>query len=191
VPARRPPAARESATAPPPKRADEAALFRAAVADVRPLKLPARVARAGTPRPPRARFRRADEAAVLAESLAPFASDAPAETEGSRYRRTGVAERTLKRLARGEFAVRAEIDLHGLTRAVAREALAEFLAEAVARRMLCVRVIHGKGLGSGPQGPVLKPAVQQWLRQHACVAAFVAARSVDGGGGALYVLLAP
>jgi DNA-nicking Smr family endonuclease len=174
----------------PPVPESELALFRAAVADVRPIERGARITR---PEPkPRARFRRADEAQVLAESLAPGSPGAaldPGEAES--YRRRDVAPATLKRLARGEFAVQAVLDLHGLRRADARLALAEFLAESAALRIGCVRVIHGKGHRSGPHGPVLKPAVERWLREHAMVAAFVSARAVDGGSGALSVLLAP
>jgi DNA-nicking Smr family endonuclease len=51
-------------------------------------------------------------------------------------------------------------------------------------------VIHGKGRGSGPRGPVLKHVVNHWLRRMDDVAAFATARPVDGGTGAVYVLLA-
>ena len=85
----------------------------------------------------------------------------------------------------------AEIDLHGLGRHAAHEALREFLADAFARGQRCVRVIHGKGRGSGPRGPVLKHVVNHWLRRMDAVAAFASARPVDGGTGAVYVLLAP
>ncbi len=83
-----------------------------------------------------------------------------------------------------------EIDLHGLTALQAREALRQFLAEAVQRGLGCVRVVHGKGLRSGPRGPVLKHAVNTWLRKVDAVLAFVSAPRRDGGTGAVYVLLA-
>ena len=82
-----------------------------------------------------------------------------------------------------------EIDLHGMTGAEAREALRVFIAEATARRMTCVRVIHGKGRRSGPRGPVLKNVVNLWLQRSDDVLAFGSARTVDGGSGAVYVLL--
>ena len=96
-----------------------------------------------------------------------------------------------RRLRRGQFAVAAEIDLHGLGRHAAHEALREFIAEAVERGQGCVRVIHGKGRGSGQRGPVLKHVVNHWLRRMDGVLAFASARPVDGGTGAAYVLLGP
>src|SRR4029077_14245487 len=95
----------------------------------------------------------------------------------------------LKKLRRGHFKVDAEIDLHGLTSPQARSALRDFIARQVARGARCVRVIHGKGLRSGPRGPVLKNVVNVCLRRMEVVVAFGSARSVDGGSGALYVLL--
>ena len=52
-----------------------------------------------------------------------------------------------------------------------------------------MRIVHGKGYRSGARGPVLKTAVNLWLRRHADVMAFVSARAIDGGAGAVYVLL--
>jgi DNA-nicking Smr family endonuclease len=100
-----------------------------------------------------------------------------------------VCEDTLRKLRRGQYAVEAELDLHGLTRHVAHAALRQFLNDCVLRGLRCVRVIHGKGLRSGPSGPVLKEGVDHWLRKLDNVAAFASARPVDGGTGALYVLL--
>ena len=141
-------------------------------------------------RRPRASSRRADEARVLADSLAFDAHDLDVESGGELgFRRKGISESVLRRLRRGEYAVRDEIDLHGMTQDEARAALGAFLAEAAHHDRRCVRVIHGKGLGSGHRGPVLKSAVNRWLRRHAAVAAFCSARRNDGGTGALYVLL--
>jgi DNA-nicking Smr family endonuclease len=169
---------------------DELDLFRAAVRDVRPLA--PRPAPPDPPRPPaRAQFRRADEAAVLAESLELGPGEFLVETgDELLFRRAGIAARTLERLRRGEYAVEDEIDLHGLIATEAREVLREFLADALKHRRHCVRVIHGKGLRSGPRGPVLKHAVNTWLRKTEAVLAFASARQVDGGTGAVYVLLA-
>jgi DNA-nicking Smr family endonuclease len=141
-------------------------------------------------RRPRASSRRADEARVLADSLAFDAHDLDVESgDELGFRREGISESVLRRLRRGEYAVRDEIDLHGMTQDEARAALGAFLAEAAHHNRRCVRVIHGKGLGSGHRGPVLKSAVNRWLRRHAAVAAFCSARRNDGGTGALYVLL--
>ena len=168
---------------------EERELFRAAVRDVRPLRHAKRVPEREH-RKARASSRRADEAQVLADSLALDAADLDVESgEEIRYRRDDVAESVLRRLRRGEFAVRDEIDLHGMKQDEARQALGACLAEAALHGRLCVRVIHGKGRGSGHRGPVLKSAVNRWLRRHAAVRAFCSARRSDGGTGALYVLL--
>ena len=168
----------------------EAEAFREAVRDVRPL--PPAEATIPAPRPPaRARFRRLDERQVLAESLEHGPGELLLETGDELvFRRAHVPQRLTDRLRRGEFAILDEIDLHGLNALEAREALREFLAEAVKRRLLCVRVVHGKGLRSGPRGPVLKHAVNIWLRKIDAVLAFASAPRRDGGTGALYVLLA-
>ena len=80
---------------------------------------------------------------------------------------------------------------YGLTERDAKQVLRDFLAEALDHDHRCVRIVHGKGRGSGPRGPVLKRAVNHWLRQTAAVQAFASARSADGGTGAVYVLLSP
>lgn len=105
------------------------------------------------------------------------------------YARPGTSRQILRRLRRGQFRIDAELDLHGLNLRDARRSLLEFLHEHHRKRLGCVRIIHGKGWRSGNQGPVLKPAVNEWLRQLDEVLAFVSARPADGGTGALYVLL--
>jgi DNA-nicking Smr family endonuclease len=173
---------------PPPD--DDVHAFRRAVADVRPLTSRAR-AMAPNARPrPRARFARAEREEVLRESLVAPVDPAALQTgEHLAFRRPAVREEVLRKLKRGQFAVEAEIDLHGLGRHAAHEALREFLNDAVRRGLRCVRVIHGKGLRSGPGGPVLKHVVDHWLRKIENVIAFASARPVDGGTGAVYVLL--
>lgn len=190
----RPPADRPPAAAPGPEQPDELTpdelqVFRAAVRDVRPLPEQPRVTERRRPSA-RARFRRADEEQVLAESLELAPGDLLVETgDELLFRRAGLVQRTLERLRRGEYTVEDEVDLHGLTAVEAREALRQFLNSALRRDLRCVRVIHGKGLRSGPRGPVLKHAVNTWLRKTDAVIAFASARQVDGGTGAVYVLL--
>jgi len=170
---------------------DERKLFRAAVRDVRPLRQ-TRPAPHRPRLPARAALRRADEARVLAESLDLDAADLEVETgEELVYRRNGVPEAAMRRLRRGLYACRDELDLHGMTRAEARLAILEFLADVSRRGLRCVRIVHGKGRGSGDRGPVLKSAVNRWLRRHDAICAFCSARRPDGGTGALYVLLDP
>jgi DNA-nicking Smr family endonuclease len=170
---------------------DDAGLFREAMRDVK--RLSSERSEPRTPAPaPRARFTRADRYAVLRESLS-GGTDDPGLASGDElvFHRAGLQSPVLRKLRRGQYRVQAELDLHGCNLAEAKHALREFLAEALHRRMRCVRIIHGKGLRSGHRGPVLKGAVSAVLRRTAAVVAYVSARPVDGGTGAVYVLLSP
>lgn len=168
---------------------DDRALFQSSVGPVKPVAHD-RVEPA-LPRPPaRAKFRERDEQDVLHDMLSDGFDPGELETgEELWYARRGLQHRTLKRLRRGQFAVQAECDLHGLTVVEARQALSVFLHECLARDHRCVRVIHGKGHGSHQRIPILKGKVGGWLRQRDEVLAFCSARPVDGGTGAVYVLL--
>jgi DNA-nicking Smr family endonuclease len=170
-------------------KSSEATLFREAMRDVKPLSR-------GRPlleKPPpgaRAYSRRRDEARVLQESLDAPPDGADLETgEEMAFRRPGLPQREYRKLRRGEFAVRDELDLHGLNADEALDAMREFIAEAVDRGTRCVRIVHGKGLGSGPRGPVLKNLVNKWLRRWDPVLAFCTTQPRHGGTGAVYVLL--
>ncbi|HEX7030615.1 MAG TPA: Smr/MutS family protein [Gammaproteobacteria bacterium] len=168
---------------------EDIAAFRDAMRDVRPLARAERVERRSRPRPV-PRFSQADEARVLGESLANDPCAAELETgEELLYLREGANPKMLRRLRRGEFRIAAEADLHGLNERKAAEAIREFLAEARAERWQCVRIIHGKGLRSGPGGPVLKAKTASVLRKRDDVLAFASARPADGGTGAVIVLL--
>lgn len=170
---------------------EDASLFREAVRDVKPLGRPAPAAAVPSRRPhPAARFTRADRLAVLEESLGEDVFD-PAVAGGEElvYHRTGIPSAVLRKLRRGDYRVQGEIDLHGLTVAEAKQVLREFLAHALMRQWRCVRIVHGKGLRSGHRGPVLKGMVGAVLRKVGPVLAYVSARQVDGGTGAVYVLL--
>jgi DNA-nicking Smr family endonuclease len=175
----------------PPKNinSEDSALFRAAAAGARPVT----TRRLGLRRSPpgaHARFRRRDEDAVLQESLRLVPEALELESgEELTFRRASIPESVLRNLRRGRYAIRGEIVLHGMTGDEAHAQLRTFLAESVTARVQCVRVVHGKGLRSGPRGPVLKASVNRWLRQWDDVLAFVSAPARDGGTGALYVLL--
>jgi DNA-nicking Smr family endonuclease len=169
----------------------EAQLFRQAVRGVKPLP-------AAPPRPapppvrPRARFARADRAAVLRESMhGPAVDPAALSGEALSFRRPQVQQAVLKKLRRGEYRLEREIDLHGLTAGEARQVLRAFLVRALEEHVRCVRIVHGKGLRSGPRGPVLKATVGAVLRRTGAVLAYVSAPPTDGGTGAVYVLLSP
>jgi DNA-nicking Smr family endonuclease len=168
-------------------------LFALSVGPVAPLRRSAaRVVARSQPHPvPRQRER--DEAAVMREAISDeFDVESLLETDDSlSYRRAGIAPDVVRKLRRGVWAIQAQLDLHGLRRDAARERLADFLRAAGEERLRCVRVIHGKGNGSPGREPVLKAKVKSWLAQHAQVLAYTQARAVDGGAGALVVLLAP
>ena len=169
---------------------DDKDLFRQALADAKPLRTTRRAAEVIRKPAPRARFARADEMAALRESLEADIDDTESHGgESLRFHRPSVGKRTLRKLARGSFSVQAEIDLHGMTVVEAKPRLSEFIESCARDGKLCVRVVHGKGLGSGDRGPVLKQKVNRWLRQWDTVLAFVSTRQVHGGTGAVYVLL--
>jgi DNA-nicking Smr family endonuclease len=169
---------------------DDDDLFRKAVSGAKPLRAEERVTGAARKPPPKARFARADEKAALRESLEAEIDALHSHSgESLRYHRPHVGKRTMRKLARGGFSVQAEIDLHGMTVTEAKPRLADFIESCARDGKLCVRIVHGKGLGSGQRGPVLKQKVNRWLRQWDAVVAFVSTRQVDGGTGALYVLL--
>jgi len=179
---------------------DDASTFREAVRDVKPLVQRPSAAGLATAAP-RARLRRpAPEAvedldtmmpliAVSASGEAATLEDAAAGSAALSFHRGGVRIQVMRRLRRGLYPIEAELDLHGLNQAAARDRLADFITRSRDSGCRCVRIIHGKGYRSGARGPVLKTAVDLWLRRHLDVMAFTSARAIDGGTGAVYVLL--
>lgn len=166
-------------------------LLRSALADVVPLPPDNRV-RMDRPRPPPvAAQRQLDELEVLRDTL----SDAPAWEQGMEsgeellYLRDGLSAQHLKKLRRGHWVIQDHLDLHGLTAPEARLLTAEFLAHCIREGMRCVRIVHGKGLRSPNQEPVLKKKVAGWLAQRDEVLAYCQAPQTEGGGGAVLVLL--
>lgn len=165
--------------------------FADAVGPVTPLA-PSQRADVGTPRPePWPHQREADERAALRQtwSEALDAESLLLTDDGLSFRRPGVGPDVLTRLRRGHWTIQAEIDLHGLRRDEAREALQDFLAQALLSGRRCVRIVHGKGQGSPGRHPVLKGKVQRWLSQSTAVIAFAQASGPLGGAGALIALL--
>lgn len=172
----------------------EASVFRAAVRDVKPLmQLPQATGLTS----PKARPRRRKPTATALENLddiMPLISTESSESTASdagapSFQRAGVRSQVMRRLRRGLYPTDDELDLHGLNQAAARDQLADFISRSRDVGYRCVRIIHGKGYRSGARGPVLKTAVNLWLRRHTDVMAFTFARAIDGGTGALYVLL--
>ncbi|MBS0593177.1 MAG: Smr/MutS family protein [Proteobacteria bacterium] len=169
----------------------ERRVFADAVGPVQPLRDHGRSqARAPLPEP-HPRMRERDEQAALREALS---DEVDVESllltdDGLSWRRPGVAPDVAARLRRGQWAVQAQLDLHGLRRDEARAQLVDFLRRSLRQGWRCVRVIHGKGHGSPGREPVLKARVQRWLAQRAEVIAFAQATGPQGGAGALIVLL--
>jgi len=186
------------ASAPPPNPPDESELFSQAMHGVKPIKQD-RV----TPEPEdptmlvqtmRARIR-SDDRLVLEEldALVKGKSrfDITATGEYVEGHVVSINPEIMKRLKKGEFALQGHLDLHGLNRDAARQALDVFILNSVALSERCLLIIHGRGLKS-PEGPVLKDSVITWLttgRLAHHVLALCSARPCDGGTGALYVLL--
>lgn len=192
-------ALREQAAAPaaPPAspesrpQADGPMLFRRAVADAIPLP-PTNRADIRRQRPqPVARQRLRDEQQVMVDALSdPWDGDAALSTgEALVFARPGVSAAALRKLRRGGWVIKGELDLHGHTGDEARMALAAFLNRCRLEDRRCIRIVHGKGHGSKNRLPVLKNKVRHWLMQREDVLAFCQARTVDGGAGAVIVLL--
>ena len=150
---------------------DDTHAFRSAVRDVKPLAHtppPAGLARK-TPRPRRrkaaALHESLDDVMPLIDPPSPVDADGhgagPSISGGEAltFQRAGVQNQVLRRLRRGLFPIEDELDLHGLTQAVARDQLARFLTLNRDAGRRCVRIIHGKGYRSGARGPILKIAV--------------------------------
>lgn len=169
----------------------ERELFATSVGPVQPLRPTGRARHKRNLPAPEPRQRQRDEQAALRESLSDeFNVDTLLETDETlSFRRPDIGLDVVRKLRRGGWAIQAQIDLHGLRRDPARVQLNAFIREAAAQGLRCVRVVHGKGLGSPGREPVLKTRVRSWLVQKSEVLAFVQARPAEGGSGALVVLL--
>ncbi len=174
-----------------PPSPDEIADFHAAVADARPLKAPSRVIHERPKPSPRPRQREIDEAAVIAEALHADLSidDLLAIDTADSFLRNGLPRSALRDLRRGRWSIQAHTDLHGLNRHEAHEEINRFLAEAIGAGKRCVRIVHGRGLGSPGRTGILRQLVKSWLARRRDVLAFCHAPACDGGEGALWVLL--
>lgn len=171
----------------------DSALFKKAVGQVNTLPASGRVTHQTAKPKPIPASRQMDEKAVLQESLSDeFDVESLLETDESlSWRRPELGLDVVRKLRRGVWALQAELDLHGLRTDEARVQTSGFLRDAQIKGLRCVRIIHGKGLGSPGRQPVLKDKVKRWLVQSDRVLAFVQARADEGGIGALIVLLQP
>ncbi|SHG27267.1 DNA-nicking endonuclease, Smr domain [Xylella fastidiosa] len=169
---------------------DDAALFRAAIGPVRPLR-PSETAITIKPRSrPRRCIIKHHEDEAKSEFAQLLRESAPLEAGDTiSYRSKALPSRLFQRLKRGQFSVQDELDLHGATVVQAETLLRQFLLEAHTYEYGCVRIIHGKGLQSNGGTPVLKNLVNQLLRLRKDVLAFHSSPPAQGGTGAVLVLL--
>jgi len=164
-------------------------LFKAAVKDARPLTSNRIFHQTPKPKPIPHQFIR-DEQQALVDSLSDYFPSYELESgEELLYLREGQSPAVLSKLRRGHWVVQANLDLHGMISDEARATIATFLAECKKRGIRCVRIVHGKGLGSRNKEPILKNKVRHWLMQKDEVIAYAQARANDGGSGAVIVLL--
>ncbi|HEY8211978.1 MAG TPA: Smr/MutS family protein [Myxococcaceae bacterium] len=192
------PAAPAKKPTPPPKKAspaqeeDDARLFYEAMAGAAPLK------DRGEVKPPEGVVPRiVDENAEALAQLSDLVSgegpfDIADSDEFAEGHAPGVNGGLMRALKRGDFSVQGHLDLHGMSRVEAKEAVERFVAESKRAGKRCVLVVHGRGLNSKDQIPVLKEALRTWLQRGRIaksVLAFATARPHDGGAGAVYVLL--
>ncbi|MDQ3563306.1 MAG: Smr/MutS family protein [Pseudomonadota bacterium] len=168
---------------------EEITLFRDAVGEVKPIVhdsvFPER------PRPePIAEQARLETLRVMQALLSDDYDSSDLETgEELLFLARGVRREVVRRLRRGDFSMQAQLDLHGMTVPLAKEALSKFLRSATMAGHRCVIIIHGKGHGSFQKQPVLKGKLNLWLQRRKDILAFSSARPADGGTGAVYVLL--
>ncbi len=173
--------------------ADGSELFRAAVADAKPLPpkpLPPSVRAKEKPAPIPLKRLEDEHDALQASRLSDMTPETLLDSdEALSFARHGISSDTLRKLRRGHWSIQASLDLHGLRTDEAREAFVEFLRNCANKDIRCVRIIHGKGLGSVNKQPVLKGKVLAWLMQREEVLAYCQAPANDGGSGAVRVLL--
>ncbi len=169
---------------------DELNLFKQAVADARPIKINRVTHLIKKPKPIPRQFQR-DERQALVDSLSDhYIPSYELETgEELLYIRDGQSPVILSKLRRGHWVIQQHIDLHGLISDEARAYVSTFISDCKKRGIRCVRIVHGKGLGSRNKEPVLKNKLRGWLMQKDEVIAYAQARQVDGGSGAVIVLL--
>jgi DNA-nicking Smr family endonuclease len=170
--------------------ADDVSLFRDAVKDVKPFTAPPKDEYKLKPKPIPLQFIR-DEQQALVDSLSDHYIPAHEIETGEEllYLRDGHSPDILSKLRRGHWVIQAKIDLHGLISDEARAYVSSFISDCKKRGIRCVRIVHGKGLGSRNREPVLKNKLRGWLMQKDEVIAYAEAKKQDGGSGAVIVLL--
>lgn len=168
---------------------EDSALFRDAVGRIKPLKQDSVVHNNAKPSSYPSKIEEDDRPVMQTLHDSEYDQNLLERGDELLFSRPSVQKQTLRKLRRGQYNIEEELDLHGLTVEMARTALSEFLSDCHMHSQRCVRIIHGKGIGSANKQPVIKNKVNNWLRQRDDVLAFCSARQVDGGTGAIYLLL--
>ena len=169
---------------------DDIELFRRSVGPVRKINHDKAI-HTHKVRPPRPQQRQRVEEAPATDTFSDyFDTDGEVSSDETLFfTRPGIQQRKLQQLRRGRLPVGAELDMHGMTVAIARNELVHFITSCRDQHIRCVRIIHGKGYSTGSQAPVLKNRLNNWLRQHHDVLAFSSAPQSEGGSGAVNILL--
>ena len=172
---------------------NEKDLFREAVKNVKPLKIKSKTIDTSSKKPkpkPIAKKSIDDERQVLLDALSDeYIFDDVESEEGLLFLRSGHSPEILKKLKKGYWVVQGSIDLHGMISQEAKSYIVDFIQDCKKRHIRCIRIIHGKGIGSKNKEPVLRKKVKNWLAQKDEVIAYAQAPKHDGGSGAVIVLL--
>jgi DNA-nicking Smr family endonuclease len=171
------------------RNAKDTHLFREEIGDVVPLNVTPTIEPAKSDKPVR---RRSKPFAPVSTRPTGHPAHPVEATQGTdeqdTHRKNGVQRRVIQKLKRGRFPIVDQLDLHSMTTRTAAIALEEFIGHSRDARIVCVRIIHGKGLRS-TGAPRLKNMTRQALREHPAVLAFSPCKPGDGGEGAVDVLL--
>jgi len=166
---------------------EDSALFRQSMQGVKPLSTDMHILNTDKqkPRPVKKQFatRQAINSSSFEETLNIQSNDILF------FAQQGLQNKTIRLLKRGSIAIDEKIDLHGLTKQESEQLLNEFLSFHIEERSRCILVVHGKGMGSTNNRPVLKNFVFNLLKNDPAVLALSSAQPRDGGTGAVYVLL--
>ncbi len=160
---------------------DDTELWKSVTKDVK--RLPGRQRKAVRPQAPVLRK------IVKNQYIKPKNPDRPAPRVRT-LKSTDMDSSTERKFRRGQMAIEARTDLHGMNREDAYERLAGFIKRSHRAGKRCVLVITGKGSAGRPG--ILRQLVPEWLAEpafNAMVLKISPARVKDGGAGALYILL--
>jgi len=171
--------------------AADLAIFHAAIDGTTPLRQENKISFEPPKPSARPRQRELDEAAAITESMHGTFSfdDLLSIGDADSYLRSGVQRSVLRDLRRGRWSIQSHIDLHGMNRHEAHEAISRFMADTLKAGKRCIRIVHGRGHGSPGREGILRKLVKSWLVRRQDVLAFCHAPHCDGGNGALWVLL--